>query len=71
MCRQAVKPKRIVKVIEAAKEGQKLHRDFGLVRSGQEGDMLYERCGDALMGDREELKLGGDCDTVRKEVGLK
>jgi hypothetical protein len=44
MCRQAVKPKRTVKVIEAAREGQKLHSDFGSVRSAQVGDMFMVVC---------------------------
>ena len=66
MCRQAVKPKSTVKAIEAAKEGQKLHSDFGSVRPGQVGDMFAVWCVRMVRG--EIGKEEGD--TVKKEVGL-
>jgi len=52
VCRQAVKPKSTVKVIEAAREGQKLHSDFGLVRSGQDEDMFVVVWEDEMEGKR-------------------
>ena len=62
MCRQAVKPKSTVKVIEAAREGQKLQRDFGSVTSEQDGDMFVVVWEDDLQSEEEG-------DIVEEEVG--
>jgi len=57
MCRQAVKPKSMVKVIDAAREGQKLHSDFESVRSGQVGDMSVAVWEDEMEGKRAREKV--------------